>query len=132
LFSFGVRKINLLPKKSLIKNDFLTKTFTADLPADFSTLKKKLYIGATNTNKAEYVLFDSGPLVAPLMGSMAIPGIFEPIAFQDMLLVDGGTINNFPVDIARKKFPTTEIIGIALNKFTENQKIINIFDSLSM
>ena len=95
-------------------------------------MKKKLYIGATNTNKAEYVLFESGPLVAPLMGSMAIPGVFEAIPFQDMLLIDGGTINNFPVDIARKDFPATEIIGIALNKFTENQKIGNIFDSLMM
>lgn len=132
LFSFGVSKINLLPKKSLIKNDFLKKTFTADLPADFSAMKKKLYIGATNTNKAEYVVFDSGPLVAPLMGSMAIPGVFEAIPFQNMSLVDGGTINNFPVDIAKKKYPKTEIIGIALNKFTENQKIGNIFDSLMM
>ena len=132
LFSFGVSKINLLPKKCLIKNDFLKKTFSADLPVNFADLKKKLYIGATNTNKAEYVMFDSGPLVAPLMGSMAIPGIFEAIACQDMSLVDGGTINNFPVDIAKKKYPNAEIIGIALNKFTENQKITNIFDSLSM
>jgi NTE family protein len=127
-----VRKINLLPKKCLIKNDFLTKAFTADLPADFKSLKKQLYIGATNTNKAEYILFTSGPLVAPLMGSMAIPGVFEAVSFQDMLLVDGGTINNFPVDIAKKKYPNAEIIGIALNKFTENQKISNIFDSLMM
>ncbi len=132
LFSFGVSKINLIPKKSLIKNEFLKKTFTADLPSDFKALKKQLYIGATNTNKAEYVVFNSGPLVAPLMGSMAIPGVFEAIAFQNMSLVDGGTINNFPVDIAKKKYPGKEIIGIALNKFTENQKIGNIFDSLMM
>jgi predicted acylesterase/phospholipase RssA len=82
LFSFGVKKINLIPKRSLIKNEFLKKTFTADLPADFKLLKKQLYIGATNTNTAEYELFSSGPLVAPLMGSMAIPGIFEAIPFQ--------------------------------------------------
>jgi NTE family protein len=132
LFDFGISKINLLPKKSLIKNGFLKSTFTADLPADFKTLKRSLYIGATNTNKAEYVLFNSGPLVAPLMGSMAIPGIFEPVTFKDMLLVDGGTINNFPVDIAKKENPNAEIIGIALNKFIENQPIKNIFDNLMM
>ncbi|MCX6822493.1 MAG: patatin-like phospholipase family protein [candidate division SR1 bacterium] len=132
LFSFGVSKINLLPKKSLIKNEFLKKAFTADLPDDFKKLKRTLYIGATNCNKAEYVLFSSGPLVAPLMGSMAIPGIFEPIPFQDMLLVDGGTINNFPVNSAKKKYPNNEIIGVALNKFTENQQVKNIFDNLMM
>lgn len=132
IFSFGISKINLLPKKSLIKNDFLKKIFIADLPADFKSLQKTLYIGATNTNKAEFVVFKSGPLVAPLMGSMAIPWIFEPISFQDMILVDWGTINNFPVDLANRQYPNHEIIWVALNKFTENQKMANIFDSLSM
>ena len=66
------------------------------------------------------------------MGSMAIPGVFEAVTYQDMLLVDGGTINNFPVDIARKAYPKDKIIGIALNKFKENQPIKTIFDSLMM
>lgn len=132
LFSFGISKINLLPKKSLINNDFLKKIFTADLPADLGALKKTLYIGATNTNKAEFRLFSSWPLVAPLMGSMAIPWIFEAVPCKDMLLVDGGTINNFPVEEAKEKYPNQEIIGIALNKFQENQPIKNIFDSLTI
>lgn len=132
LFSFGVSKINLFPKKSLIRNDFMKKIFTADLPADFAAMKKPLYIGATDTNKAEYKLFASGPLVAPLMGSAAIPWVFEAIAFQDMLLVDGGTINNFPVEEAKRKYPNQEIIGIALNKYQENQPIKTIFDSLTI
>lgn len=132
LFSFGVSKINLLPKKSLIKNHFLKKQFSSDLPNDFGWLQRKLYIGATNTNKAEFILFNAGPLVAPLMGSMAIPGIFEPIVHNDMLLVDGWTINNFPVQLAKKKYPKAEIIWIALNKFQENQPIKTIFDNLMM
>lgn len=49
-----------------------------------------------------------------------------------MLLVDGGTINNFPVEEAKEKYPNQEIIGIALNKFQENQPIKNIFDSLTI
>jgi predicted acylesterase/phospholipase RssA len=49
-----------------------------------------------------------------------------------MSLVDGGTVNNFPVDLAKKAYPANEIIGIALNQFQENQPIKNIFDSLSM
>ena len=63
---------------------------------------------------------------------MAMPGVFEAIPYQDMLLVDGGNINNFPVDEAKEKYPKAEIIGIALNKFEENKKIKNIFDSLVM
>jgi len=49
-----------------------------------------------------------------------------------MLLVDGGTINNFPVEEAKEKYPKEKIIGIALNKFQENQPIKTIFDSLTI
>lgn len=46
--------------------------------------------------------------------------------------MDGGATNNFPVNIAKKRYPKNEIIGIALNKFIENQKIDNVFDTLSV
>ena len=46
--------------------------------------------------------------------------------------MDGGATNNFPVDIAKEKYPNNDIIGIALNKFQKNQKIKTIFDSLSI
>jgi predicted acylesterase/phospholipase RssA len=46
--------------------------------------------------------------------------------------MDGGATNNFPVDIAKKQYPKNEIIGIALNKFQENQNIKTIFDNLSV
>jgi hypothetical protein len=48
------------------------------------------------------------------------------------LLVDGGVLNNFPVDLAKKLYPYNEIIGIALNKFEENQKITTSWENLSV
>ena len=130
MFSFGVSKINFLPKKSLLKSDFLKKTFVQDLPPQFEQLKVPLYIWATDANTAEYQLFSSRDILPPLLGSMSIPGIFPPISFQNMQLVDGGTINNFPVDLAKEAYPKHKIIGIALNKFHNNQKLSTIFDTL--
>lgn len=130
MFSFGVSKINFLPKKSLLKSDFLKKTFVQDLPAQFEQLKVPLYIWVTDANTAEYHLFSSGTIGEPLLGSMAIPGIFPPVPYEKMQLVDGGTINNFPVDIAKEAYPKHKIIGIALNKFHNNQKLSSIFDTL--
>lgn len=46
--------------------------------------------------------------------------------------MDGGVTNNFPVDIAKKHYPNNEIIGIALNRFRENQKIHTVIDILSI
>jgi len=61
---------------------------------------------------------------------MAIPGIFPPVPYEKMQLVDGGTLNNFPVDIAKEAYPKHKVIGIALNKFHNNQKLSSIFDTL--
>ncbi|MBR6907592.1 hypothetical protein IKN40_03695 [bacterium] len=47
-----------------------------------------------------------------------------------MSLIDGGVTNNFPLAIAKGKFPRHKIIGISLNKYQKNQKIKNIFDNL--
>ena len=63
---------------------------------------------------------------------MSIPGIFPIVTYKNHILMDGGATNNFPVNIAKRKYPNNDIIGIALNKFQENQKIKTIFDSLSV
>ncbi|MEI6118713.1 MAG: patatin-like phospholipase family protein [bacterium] len=75
---------------------------------------------------------DKGDLTPILLGSMSIPGIFPIIKYKDHLLMDGGATNNFPVDLAKQKYPKNEIIGIALNKFQENQTVKTIFDNLSV
>ena len=42
-----------------------------------------------------------GNLVRAMRASMAIPGAFTPVRVDSMVLVDGGVLNNFPVDVAR-------------------------------
>jgi len=48
------------------------------------------------------VLLDSGQLSLAMRSSMSVPGAFDPIRSGDQLLVDGGIVNNVPVDIARE------------------------------
>ena len=43
----------------------------------------------------------AGSLVDAMRSTMAIPGYFRPVRIEGMVLVDGGTRNNFPVDIAK-------------------------------
>ena len=77
-------------------------------------------------------MFSTGDLVSALLGSMAIPGIFPVVTHGKYTLMDGGLTNNFPVDIAKQKYPHNEMIAIALNKFQQNQKIKTILDTLSV
>lgn len=52
---------------------------------------------ATDIISGKSFLFDSGSLPLAMRASMAIPTAFTPIIKDEMLLVDGGVINNFPV-----------------------------------
>lgn len=68
---------------------------------DFNTLPIPFACVATNIiDNTEYD-FHSGILAEAMRTSMSIPGVFAPVRKGDMLLVDGGLRNNYPVDIAR-------------------------------
>lgn len=129
---FGLNTINLLSKKSLLKNNFVLRMFEEDLPKQFSKLEIPLKIGATDSNKGKYIVYNKWNLITPLLGSMSIPGIFPPVPFDWKTLMDGGLINNFPVDLAKNDHPSSHIIWIFLNKFTENQPTNSLINNLSL
>ncbi|MGI9287829.1 MAG: patatin-like phospholipase family protein, partial [Pseudomonadales bacterium] len=47
------------------------------------------------------VVLDQGDLALAMRASMSIPGAFAPVQQNDYMLVDGGIVNNIPVDVAR-------------------------------
>jgi len=129
---FWITKLNFFSSISLLRSTSLKNLFEKDLPNSFEKLDRKLYIGTTDTNTWKFILFDKWDIISPLLGSIAIPWIFPYIQYKNYNLIDWWATNNFPVDIAHKQYPKNKIIWINLNKFTENQKIKTIFDSLSV
>ena len=117
---------------SLLSHDFLKDRFVQDLPKKFVDLKTKMYIGAVDAHKAQFHLFEDGDLIDPLLSSMAIPGVFPPVDYKGYCLVDGGVLNNFPVDLAQEAYSHHKLIGIYLNKFLEDQEIKNVFAGISL
>lgn len=80
---------------------------------DFNKLPIPFACVATNIiDNTEYD-FHSGVLYEAMRTSMSIPGVFAPIRKGDMLLVDGGLRNNFPVDIARR-MGADVVIGVTV------------------
>ena len=65
-----------------------------DLPTPFRCV-------ATDLNKSEVVVMDRGSLATAMRATMAIPGVFTPVAVGDRLLVDGGTLDNIPAGVVR-------------------------------
>jgi NTE family protein len=52
---------------------------------------------AADIETGESVILDKGHLPMAMRATMAIPTIFSPIEIDDKLLVDGGLVNNYPV-----------------------------------
>jgi len=57
---------------------------------------------ATDISTGEPIVFDSGYLQDALRSSIAIPTVFSPFKLENTSVVDGGVVNNFPVDIVRE------------------------------
>jgi NTE family protein len=81
-------------------------------------------------NTAELIMFNQGKLLEPLLGSMALPGVFPSIKYQQYLLNDGGIVDNFPTVLAQEQYPNHKIIGVALNKFKEDKNPKNLIQTL--
>lgn len=106
-------KIKLTP---FLLNDQNLRTFLADLtyPVYTNTNFDKLSIPfraiATDIVNGKEVVLDKGGLAFAMRASMSIPGAFIPVPYENTLLIDGGVLNNFPVDVA-KKLNVDYIIG---------------------
>ena len=80
---------------------------------NFSSLPIPFACVATNIlDNTEYV-FHRGRLAQAMRASMAIPGAFSPVKLHDIVLVDGGLRNNYPVDVARE-MGADIVIGVTL------------------
>ncbi|RSN53119.1 patatin [Amycolatopsis sp. WAC 04182] len=65
--------------------------------ARFEDLALPLGVVATDVDTAEPLLIRSGPVLAPLLASCAIPGIYPPVPFGERMLYDGGLVANVPM-----------------------------------
>ena len=89
LFGFNVR--NTLSSVSVGYQDSIC---FQDLPIPF-------FCVATDMVSMKEKNWTSGSLVDAMRSTMAIPFYFRPVRTEGQVLSDGGTRNNFPVDIAR-------------------------------
>lgn len=69
---------------------------------DFSKLPIPFLCIATNAETGEEVLLNEGYLPEAVMASGALPSLFEPASVDDRILIDGGVVNNYPIDEVRK------------------------------
>lgn len=71
------------------------------LPERFEDLKLPLSVTAVDVQEGRLVVLRSGELITALRASSALPGILSPVKHQGRYYVDGGLLNNLPIDVIR-------------------------------
>jgi len=69
---------------------------------DFDNFPIPFRCNAFDIISGKEVIIKEGSLANALRASLSIPTIFAPVEWGDALLVDGGVVNNLPVDIAKE------------------------------
>ncbi len=70
---------------------------------------------SANLSRAKVVVHDRGSLAIVVRASLSLPGIFPPVRLGSDFLVDGGVLNNLPVDIMRGRPGIGTVIAVDLS-----------------
>jgi NTE family protein len=71
--------------------------------SDFNQLPREFFCIATDYFTGDEVLLDTGYLPDAMRASMSIPSFFTPVKLNNRILIDGGWINNFPVERIKER-----------------------------
>lgn len=118
-YSKGLYNFNLLSKLTLHVSDV----------DDFSKLKTPFFCIATDAETGEEVILDKGNLAKALVTSGALPTLYNPIEIDGKLLIDGGVVNNYPVEELRKR-GADFIIGVDVQDGLKSRDQLNDVTSL--
>lgn len=109
-------------RMGLLRIDTVIDLYRKYIPKDsFEALNTPLHVATVDLNEGELVIFESGELIRPVLASCCLPGIFEPMLINKKQYIDGGALNNLPIEplIGQVDY----IIGSHCNPFPTNKPI---------
>lgn len=107
-----------------LADKFLQGKAFEDLQIPFACVAADLISGSE-------VILNSGNVSKAISASCAVPALFTPVEYNDMLLVDGGLLNNMPADVCRQ-MGADIVVGVDLNHNRGNKgsRPRNVIDTL--
>ena len=118
-YAGGMSADEIYAKTKNVKNSDFRKAKLGFLPSKMDTMRENLkrilpikkiedmvipyYAVAVDLKTGQEVVFSSGEVATIITGSCAIPGVFVPVKYKNMVLIDGGVINNVPSDVLKEK-----------------------------
>ena len=112
-----------------VMNIFCGLAGNVPVNADFSQFPIAFACVSTNLGTGKEVVLKEGFLPTAMFASMAIPIAFQSAERDNQLLVDGGLVNNFPTDVA-KKMGADIIIGVDIRNDYFDRDKLKSFDNV--
>jgi NTE family protein len=110
--------------RGILKIDQVANELAKHLPNDsFGSLKKPLIVSATNLTKGKIKYFKKGQLIKPILASCSIPVVFDPVIVNGTPYIDGGILDNLPIEPLQKKCDF--VIGLHCNPIQPNYRVSN-------
>lgn len=103
---------------------------TADT-RDFDKLPIPFRAVATDIASGEKVVFSRGHLPQVIRASMSIPAVFAPVELDGRLLVDGGMVDNIPLDVARDMGVDLAIVVDIGTPLRDRKQLATVVDVLN-
>lgn len=92
-----------LPVISLVRGEHLDEVLRNHLPMDIEDLWLPFFAVSSDLSANHVKVHERGPLWQAIRASVSIPAILPPSLDDGHLLVDGGVLNNLPIDIMRER-----------------------------
>lgn len=101
--NFKIKLPSALLKGHKNYNLLLRLTLHTNQIRDFSDLPIPFFCIATDIETGEQAVLEHGNLTQSIVASAALPSLFQPVVIDDRIFIDGGVVNNYPVDVMREK-----------------------------
>lgn len=92
-----------IPIMSLVRGEHLNRVLQAHLPMDIEDLWLPFFAVSSDLSANRVRVHDRGPLWQAIRASVSLPAILPPTLEDGHLLIDGGVLNNLPVDVMRER-----------------------------
>jgi lysophospholipid hydrolase len=86
---------------------------------------------SANLNRSELKMHTHGPLAKAVLAATRAPGVFPPIVYDGELHVDGGIINNVPVDLMKTYLNDGIVVGVDVSPPHELNAVHDYGDEVS-
>ena len=90
----------------------------------FESLSIPVHIAATDIIRGESQYFSTGNLAKAIMASSCVPTVFEPVEYDSKMLLDGGILNNLPIEPLLGK--CDKLIAVHVNHFSSEPDSLSI------